>query len=103
MISLRQFDSALASTTSGPQLRELTASTVLQFAAHPSDSLPASIASFAHPIHLGSDPSEVEQDEIINNGAEGRNIDVDEPGQSQRACPRSPTIENQPAEFADCP
>ena len=28
------------------------ASTVLEFAAQPSDSLPAAIASFAHPVHV---------------------------------------------------
>ena len=31
------------------------ASTVLEFAAQPSDSLPALIASFAHPVYVDSD------------------------------------------------
>ena len=63
ILSLRQFDSAIQSATySGLdlQLREHVASTVLQFGAERSDSLPAVVASFAHPIHV--DPALFESD-----------------------------------------
>lgn len=80
MLSLRQFDSAIASTT-GPQLREHTASTVLQFGAQPSDSLPATIASFAHPIYLGSHTSDVDTHTMADNVSEGQKTNVGALGQ----------------------
>ena len=104
MLSLRQFDSSLGSAT-GPQLREHAASTVLQFGAHPSDSLPASIASFAHPVSIGAGPSEPEvgADEIVDNVSEEREVDMETPGQSERARAfrQSLTLESRPAEFAE--
>ena len=65
MLSLRQFDNTVARTIGsrlGPQseAREHIPSNVLQFAAYPSDSLPACIASFAHPVHVDSDSDLVE-------------------------------------------
>ncbi|KAM5536834.1 hypothetical protein V8D89_009552 [Ganoderma adspersum] len=60
MLALRRFDSSTGSTTHlGPssesRIRDHgTASTVLQFAAQPSDSLPAFIVSFAQPVHVDS-------------------------------------------------
>lgn len=51
------------------------ASTVLEFGAQPSDSLPALIASFAHPIHVDSELLEIDEDPIANHGPE-REIDT---------------------------
>ena len=79
MLSLRQFDSTMASTTLSQavsQLREHTDSKVLTFGAHSSDSLPAAIASFAHPIHTGSSLSDVDQGPILNNDSEDREMDA---------------------------
>lgn len=63
ILSLREFDSNVAYSTSrgvGSRIREHTASTVLEFAARSSDTLPPFIASFAHPIHVDSGLSEVD-------------------------------------------
>ncbi|KAI1786647.1 hypothetical protein LXA43DRAFT_1099039 [Ganoderma leucocontextum] len=86
ILSLRQFDSNIASATcSGRGSRgcEHAASTVLEFAAQPSESLPAFIASFAHPVHVDSAGhsealSEVdcESDAVVDDGPEGREMDV---------------------------
>ena len=78
MILLRQFDSTLADTTAsglGPERREHMASTVLQFGAQPSYSLPALIASFANPVHVDS-KWDSELDAIIGDGLEGRELDA---------------------------
>ena len=72
MLSLRQFDNNARSASHpwvGSQFRRET-STVLEFAAQHSDSLPASIASFANPVHIDSslsstaDTDEIEQQEL---------------------------------------
>ena len=55
MLSLRKFESTMADMTSnglGPQFREHMESTVLQFGAQPSDSLPPILSTFAQPIHV---------------------------------------------------
>ncbi|PIL32850.1 hypothetical protein GSI_04967 [Ganoderma sinense ZZ0214-1] len=70
MLSLRQFDSTVASTTDsrlGPQLREHVASTVLQFGAQPSNNLPSAIASFAHPVHVDDSLFETDSDAIVGS------------------------------------
>ena len=63
MLSLRQFDSAIVTATG--VRGEHAVSSVLQFGAQPSDSLPGFIASFAHPVHLDSESdvfSEMDRD-----------------------------------------
>ena len=64
-------------TSSGlePQLRGHMASTVLEFA-HSSDSLPAAIASFAHPVHVDTIMVEMERDEIVSTGSEEQAINA---------------------------
>ncbi len=82
MLSLRQFDSTVASATysgMGSRVREHMASTVLEFGAQPSDSLPALISSFAHPVHVDESLFEMDPDYIAEDGPEGREIDVDAP------------------------
>ncbi|KAI1786614.1 hypothetical protein LXA43DRAFT_1109322 [Ganoderma leucocontextum] len=80
MLSLRQFDSTIASSRySGPgsRVREHTAfGDVLQFAAQPSDTLPSFIASFAHPIHVDSYLSDEDPDATVEEGSEGPGMDV---------------------------
>ena len=43
------------------------ASAMLEFAARPSDSLPASIASFAHPIHVDASGLETDFDADVDH------------------------------------
>ncbi|KAM5542381.1 hypothetical protein V8D89_003840 [Ganoderma adspersum] len=65
MLSLREFDSAVAESAtysmhgSPVEMQELIASTTHPFAGEPggSRSLPAFVSSFAQPVHLDSDPS----------------------------------------------
>lgn len=83
MISLRQFDSTIANAThselGSSRVRELVASTVLQFGAQPSDSLPAAISSFAHPIHIDESLFDVDPDATFEDGYElqdARTLDV---------------------------
>ncbi|KAI1782329.1 hypothetical protein LXA43DRAFT_1187693 [Ganoderma leucocontextum] len=71
MLSLRQFDN-----------QEHTASTVLQFGARPSDSLPAFIASFAYPVHVDSALSQTDPDAIVDDGSEWREMDVVAPART---------------------
>ena len=76
MLLLRQFDSTLTDTTAsghGTGVREHMASTVLQFGAQPSYSLPAMIASFANPVHVDPDKG-LDIDAIFDN-----RIEVQEP------------------------
>ncbi|KAI1784502.1 hypothetical protein LXA43DRAFT_210190 [Ganoderma leucocontextum] len=78
MLSLRQLDSSTASGTysrPGSRVRDHAASTVLRFAAQPSDSLPSFIASFAHPVHVDSSLSETDPDEIVDDGSEWREME----------------------------
>ncbi|KAI1784391.1 hypothetical protein LXA43DRAFT_1101431 [Ganoderma leucocontextum] len=107
MLELRQFDSSPASVTyddseMGSRVQEHTASRdVLQFAAQPSDSLPASIASFAHPVHVDSAlfDSEMDPDAINDNGAEWQEMDVVAPTRTTASSqPESPAPE-QPSEL----
>ncbi|KAM5543382.1 hypothetical protein V8D89_002967 [Ganoderma adspersum] len=70
MLSLREFEYTAASmpTFSLPEIQggENTGSVALEFAAQPSDTLPALISPFAHPVHVDSfDPSEIDEDEIL--------------------------------------
>ncbi|KAI1782262.1 hypothetical protein LXA43DRAFT_1104450 [Ganoderma leucocontextum] len=103
MLSLRQFDSSPASVTyseTGSRVRKHTASRdVLQFAAQPSDCLPASIASFAHPVHVDSalSDSETDPDAIDDNGAEWQEMDMAAPTRTTAAS-QSPARE-QPSEL----
>ena len=48
------------------------ADTVLEFGAQPSDSLPATIASFAHPVHVDTILAEMDQDAIFDTEFEGQ-------------------------------
>ena len=80
MLSLREFDATKASRTisipdlQGSQVLEHAGSTFLRFAAEPSHSLPAFIASFANPVHVHSDddwsaePSDLDSDVISGHG-----------------------------------
>ena len=80
MLSLREFDATKASRTisipdlQGSQVLEHAGSTFLQFAAEPSHSLPAFIASFANPVHVHSDddwsdkPSDSDSDVTTSHG-----------------------------------
>ena len=65
MLSLREFESKAAPLPSFSLLElqegENTGSVVLEFAAQPSDTLPALIVPFAHPIHVNSGLSQVDQ------------------------------------------
>ena len=82
MLSLRQFDNAIADTAGsvpGSQLREHMSSNVLQFAAHPSDSLPAFITPFSHPVHVAShsDIFDTDTDATdVDSGTEEREIEA---------------------------
>ncbi len=50
---------------------------VLQFGAQPSDSLPAFITPFAHPVHVDSDLYEADPDTYIDSTRpEGQEINV---------------------------
>lgn len=76
MLSLRQFDASVVSATESgadSQAPDHMASTVLQFGAQPSATLPAFIASFAHPVHLDWSPSESKPN--VDDGPEAREVD----------------------------
>ena len=80
MLSLRQFDSRTGFTEYSLQLpgsgvQGNTPLVVLQFAAQPSSSLPASIASVAHPVHVDAAPYEVDSDVMVADGSEWRDMD----------------------------
>ncbi|KAM5543377.1 hypothetical protein V8D89_002962 [Ganoderma adspersum] len=80
MLSLRQFDNTIADTAGsglGSQLREHMSLNVLQFGAHPSDSLPAVVTPFAHPVHVDSDLFEMDPDATdVDSGTEERDIEA---------------------------
>ncbi|KAM5545111.1 hypothetical protein V8D89_001222 [Ganoderma adspersum] len=66
-------DPTVASTTyfgMGSRARERMASTLLEFGARPSNSLPPLIASFAHPVHVDESLFEIDPDQIVNDGSE---------------------------------
>ena len=96
MISLRQFDSVITSATysgMGSGVREHAASAVLEFRSQHSDSLPALIASFAHPVHVNTDLYEMDPDKIVDVGLEGQGMDLfSAPGPGSQSHP-SPTAE----------
>lgn len=75
MLSLREFDSA---TRDSATASRHMASTVLQFGAQPSDSLPSFIASFAHPVHSieMAALSEKDADAPVDDGPEWREMEV---------------------------
>ncbi|KAI1784504.1 hypothetical protein LXA43DRAFT_1066686 [Ganoderma leucocontextum] len=84
MLSLRQFDSNIASTTYSRGTRrhplEHTAATdMLQFTARRSDSLPGFITSFAHPVHVDPSLFETDAGAIVDDGSEWREMDVVSP------------------------
>lgn len=58
---------------------------VLQFAAQPSSSLPASIATFAHPVHLDSALCETDGDVMGADGSEWREVDEVTPTREEGA------------------
>ena len=72
MLSLRRFDSAVASSiqsVSTPRLRlgEYTASErANQFATQPEDNLPVFIASFSQPLHVDSSVSDNDPNAIVD-------------------------------------
>lgn len=75
MLSLRRVNSAhVPATLSVPRspVRESKAkvSGVLEIGAWPSDSLPPFLASFAYPLHVDSDLSEVDSDATLGGGSE---------------------------------
>ena len=80
MLSLRQFDSHVGPSTDSGMGSHLEGRTtlvdVLQFAAQPSDSLPPSIASFAHPVYVESALTETDSDGLVNDGSEWRELDA---------------------------
>ena len=78
MLALRQFDSTVSATDLGTGGRQHVVSTMLQFAAQPSSSLSAVIASFAHPVHVDVDSflHPEDSDGIVESGSECREIDV---------------------------
>ena len=92
MLALRRFDTSAMSTTHlGPSSESRvrdhgTASTVLQFAAQPSASLPTFIASFAQPVHVDSSLSGGDSDDEY----EWREMDVVPSGPA----PETPSYEN---------
>ncbi|PIL32848.1 hypothetical protein GSI_04965 [Ganoderma sinense ZZ0214-1] len=112
MLALRQFDRTVVETTGsgiGPQFREHMASTVLQFSAQPSESLPDLIVSFAHPVLVDSDQFKQGPDSaIVDNQSERREIGTVAPASpkvpSNRYSPdsESPTLRpsSQPDEWA---
>ncbi|KAM5545065.1 hypothetical protein V8D89_001176 [Ganoderma adspersum] len=94
-----QFESTLEAATNsmaGSRVREHMASTVLEFGAHPGESLPSFIASFVHPVHLDSTLSEIDLEETVedSSGWELREIDVEAPSLNRtphvRSSPPSP-------------
>ena len=106
MLSLRQLESAIAESAThsgaGSRVREHVASTVLEFGAQPSDSLPAFIASFAYPIHIDYDPLEAHLEAIVNNGTEGQGTDMFPPGQESQSLhcgPVATAASGQPTEL----
>ncbi|KAM5545100.1 hypothetical protein V8D89_001211 [Ganoderma adspersum] len=86
MLSLRQFDNSVADgTTSGPGDRAQQRTglgDLLQFAAHPTDSLPSFIASFAYPVHVESVLSETDSDGLADGGSEWQEMDALAPTQN---------------------
>lgn len=79
MLSLRQFDARIASATNfgiGSQTRGDT--TVLQFAARASDSLPDFLATFANPVHVESGLRNAD-DALMDEYERWREIDGDAP------------------------
>ena len=80
MLSLRQFDASVVSATesgAGSQAPDHMASTVLQFGAEPSDTLPSFIASFAHPVHVDKEISEDDSDpSSLGDDSEWREMGV---------------------------
>ncbi len=80
MLSLRQFESAVAPATysgMGSQAREYMASMVLDFGAQSRDDLPAFVLSFSHPVHVDVSLLQADSDAIIEDGPELREDDVD--------------------------
>lgn len=80
MLSLRRFDSAVASvktSTLASRVREHMASTVLEFRAHPSESLPPFIASFANPVHVESALSEMIEAMVEETDVESERCAID--------------------------
>ena len=52
------------------------ASTVLEFAAQPSNSLPTLISSFSHPVHVDESLFEMDPEQAADTGPQGRETDV---------------------------
>ena len=77
------------------------ASTVLEFAAQPSDSLPTLIASFAHPVHVDSDLFERDPDVIANSGSEAEEIGAAVSAPEVSSCPSQTSETGQLGEWAD--
>ncbi len=78
ILSLRQFDSTIASVRTaarGSRAREHMTS-MLEFGAQPSTSLPSFIASFAHPVHVDSEALSEVDPEIVVDGSECLEMDV---------------------------
>ena len=85
-------------------MQEHMASTVLQFGAQPSHSLPALIGSFAHPVHVDESLFETDSDPVVENGSEGQEIVAIQPTLGVGSSRGSLTAENQPiatGKFAD--
>lgn len=90
MLLLRQFDASIARATYsgiGSRVPEHMASTVLDFAAQPSDQLPAFIASFTHPARVDSSLAfETDHRDIMVDGAPGEDVNV------IASTPETPTV-----------
>ncbi|PIL26898.1 hypothetical protein GSI_10036 [Ganoderma sinense ZZ0214-1] len=100
MLSLRQFDSAVADATDsglGPQLQEHMAGSMLQFGAQPSDSLPASIASFANPVHVGDSLFESELGASTSVESDGSELRLGE-SDTNSNFPGAPILETPSAQ-----
>ena len=79
MLSLQEFDRSITDVTySGmsSRIREHVASTILEFRAQPNETLPAFIASFAHPVHIDVTMAERDPDAIAEDRYEGREVDM---------------------------
>ena len=80
MLSLREFDSTNAAATisvHGSQVREHhRASTVLEFGGQPRRSLSAFIAPFANSIHIGSNLSKMDDNDVVVDGRSERESGV---------------------------
>ena len=67
---------------------------MLQFATQPGKTLPAFIASFAHPVHIDSSMSEADFSATVDDGLEWQDADTMAPPSPETlSCPEGLSVE----------